>query len=40
LIAQLITGVPLSGGINLWNILVALGGSILIILIYRQIKRR
>ncbi len=40
LIAQLLTGVPLSGGINIWNILVALGGSILIIWVYRLIKRR
>jgi uncharacterized membrane protein YeaQ/YmgE (transglycosylase-associated protein family) len=40
LIAQIFTGVPLSGGINLWNILVALGGSILVILIYRLIKRK
>ncbi len=40
LIAQLLTGVPLSGGINLWNILVALGGSVLIIWVYRLIKGR
>jgi len=40
LIAQLLTGVPLSGGINIWNILVALGGSVLIIWVYRLIKRR
>jgi uncharacterized membrane protein YeaQ/YmgE (transglycosylase-associated protein family) len=40
LIASLITGVGLSGGINLWNILVALGGSVLIIWVYRLIKRK
>lgn len=40
LIAQLLTGVPLSGGINLWNILVSLGGSVLIIWVYRLIKKK
>lgn len=40
LIASLITGVGLSGGINLYNIIVALIGSIIVIFIYRLIKRK
>lgn len=40
LIASLITGVGLSGGINLYNIIVALIGSIIVIFVYRLIKRK
>ena len=38
-IYSLVTDLSLSGGITIWNILVALAGSILIIWIYRLIKR-
>lgn len=40
LIASLLTGVGLSGGINLYNIIVALIGSIIVIFVYRLIKRK
>jgi len=40
LIASLITGVGLSGGINLYNIIIALIGSIIVIFVYRLIKRK
>lgn len=40
LIASLITGVGLSGGINLYNIIIALVGSIIVIFVYRLIKRK
>ncbi len=39
-IANLITGVDLLTGVNLTSIIVALLGSILVIVIYRFIKRR
>ncbi len=39
-IYSLVTDLSLSGGITIWNILVALAGSILIIWIYRLIKRK
>ena len=38
-LSTLITGTNLLSGINLTSILVALGGSILVIVIYRLIKR-
>ncbi len=40
LIASLLTGVGLSGGINLYNIIIALIGSIIVIFVYRLIKRK
>jgi uncharacterized membrane protein YeaQ/YmgE (transglycosylase-associated protein family) len=39
-ISSLITGVDLVSGFNLTSILVALGGAILVIAIYRFIKKR
>ncbi len=39
-ITSLITGVDLVSGFNLTSILVALGGAILVIAIYRFIRRR
>jgi uncharacterized membrane protein YeaQ/YmgE (transglycosylase-associated protein family) len=39
-ISSLITGVDLVSGFNLTSILVALGGSVLVIAIYRFIKKR
>jgi len=39
-ITSLITGVDLVTGFNLTSILVALGGAVLVIAIYRFIKRR
>ena len=39
-ISSLITGVDLVSGFNLTSILVALGGSVLVIVIYRFIKKR
>jgi uncharacterized membrane protein YeaQ/YmgE (transglycosylase-associated protein family) len=39
-ISSLITGVNLMSGLNLTSILVAFGGAVLVILIYRFIKRR
>ena len=39
-ISSLITGVDLVSGFNLTSILVALGGAILVIVIYRFIRKR
>jgi len=39
-ISSLITGVDLVSGFNLTSILVALGGAILVIAIYRFIRKR
>ena len=39
-ISSLILGVDLVGGINLTSILVAVGGAVLVIVIYRFIRRR
>jgi len=39
-ITSLITGVNLVTGVNLTSILVSIAGAILVILIYRLIKRR
>lgn len=38
-ISQLLTGVNLVGGVNLTSILVALVGAIVVIVVYRLIRR-